>query len=160
MYVVAHSLGNFIVVSALERAAIEKAPLTFSELVMAAPDVDRDYFFDKAAIFRSVTKNMTLYASSADKALLASEKKAWDKKMGYIGPTGPNLYKGVETIDVTAVGDDMFALNHGTATQNRSVLDDLGRIIVEAEHQSPIKRTPTLREMPDSLTVKYWAYPN
>ena len=77
IYVVAHSMGNQIVTNALVQANLSKVDLGISELVMAAPDVDKDTFFKVADDIKSVVRNVTMYASSADKALLASEKKSW-----------------------------------------------------------------------------------
>ncbi|MBR1066885.1 alpha/beta hydrolase [Bradyrhizobium liaoningense] len=159
IYVVAHSLGNQILVDALQQAAIGKANLNITELVLAAPDVDRGVFLKKAAELKSVAKNMTIYASSTDKALLASDVKAWGTRMGYIDKDGPNLVEGIETIDVTAVGDDMFGLGHSTYSASRAVLDDLGRLISSKTHMRPHERTPTLKFMPDKENVKYWLYP-
>ena len=158
VYVVAHSLGNQILVDALQQAALSKINLRISELVMAAPDVDKDVFMKKAKQIASVAKNMTMYASSADKALLASDKKAWGTRMGYIDSRGPNLVEGVETIDVTAVGNDMFGLNHSTYA-SRAVLEDLGHIIRSKIHEVPDGRSPTLKFMPDKEHVKYWLFP-
>jgi esterase/lipase superfamily enzyme len=159
IYVVAHSLGNQVLIDALQQAALSKVALNISELVLAAPDVDKDVFMKKADEIRSVAKNITMYASSADKALLASDKKAWGARLGYIDSHGPHLAEGVETIDVTAVGDDMLGLDHSTFSGSRSVLDDLGRLIRSTTHQSPIDRSPTLQFMPDKEHVKYWLYP-
>ena len=158
IYVIVHSLGNQILVDALQQAALSKVSLNISELVMAAPDVDKDVFMSKAAQIKSVAGNITMYVSSADKALLASDEKAWGTRMVYIDANGPNLVDGVETIDVTAVGDDMFGLNHSTFSGSRSVLDDLGRLIVSSTHP-PGVRSPTLRFMPDKVHTKYWMYP-
>jgi esterase/lipase superfamily enzyme len=159
IYVVAHSLGNQVLVNALQQAALSKVSLNINELVLAAPDVDKDVFKKKASEIKSVAKNLTLYASSADKALLASNKKAWGTRMGYIDAAGPNLVDGIETIDITAVGDDMFGLNHGTYSSSRAVLDDLGRLVKSKVHQRPDERTPTLKFIPDKENVKYWLYP-
>ena len=158
IYLVAHSLGSQIVVDALQQAAWSNTKLDISELVFAAPDVDKEVFMSKAAQIKLVAGNVTMYASSVDRALLASNKKSWGTRMGYIGADGPNLADGIETIDVTAVGDDMLGLNHSTFSSSRAVLDDLGRIIVAAGHP-PHKRTPTLRFMPSRENPKYWMYP-
>jgi esterase/lipase superfamily enzyme len=158
VYIVAHSLGNQILVNALQQAFLSKVNLSIAELVLAAPDVDRDVFMKKASEIRSVAKNMTMYASSADKALLASDKKAWGTRMGYVNRNGPHLVEGIETIDVTSVGDDMFGLDHGTYSASRAVLDDLGRLISSTTHMLPSQRTPTLKFMPDKEHVKYWLY--
>ena len=126
--------------------------------MFAAPDVDKDLFASKAAHIRSVAGSVTIYASSSDRALLASKKKSWGSRMGYVDTTGPNLIEGFDLIDVTAVGDDMLGLNHGTFSGNRSVLDDLGRIITSGT-RPPHVRSPTLRTMPDGISIKYWMYP-
>jgi esterase/lipase superfamily enzyme len=158
-YIVAHSLGNEVLVNALQQAALSKVPLDISELVMAAPDVSTDVFAKKADQIRSVTKNLTMYASAADKALLASDKKTWGKRLGYVNPDGPNLFPGLETIDVTAVGDDMFSLDHSTFATSRAVLTDLASLLQSASHIAPDIRTPTLRFVPDKDHVQYWLYP-
>jgi esterase/lipase superfamily enzyme len=152
-------MGNQILVNALQQAALSKANLTITELVMAAPDVDKDVFGSKADQIRAVAKNITLYASAADKALLASGEKSFGTRLGFVGPNGPSIFKGIEVIDVTAVGDDMLGLDHGTFSSSRAVLDDLGRLIRSLTHLEPDIRTPTLRFMPDKAHLQYWLYP-
>jgi len=157
--VVAHSLGSRVVTLALERASIMGVKLDIAELIFAAPDVDKDFFLEKAEDIKTVAGKVTIYASAADKALLASSEKAGGiSRIGYVTATGPTLINGMEIIDVTAVGDDMFGLNHGTFSGSRSVLDDIGRIILSGTHP-PHLRTPTLRSMPDDKSVAYWLYP-
>ncbi|WP_167358233.1 alpha/beta hydrolase [Bradyrhizobium stylosanthis] len=159
IYVVAHSMGNEILVNALQQSALSKVPIAISELVMAAPDVDKNVYISKADQIREVAKNITLYASAADKALLASGDKTFGTRIGFVGPSGPSIFPGIETIDVTAVGDDMFGLNHSTFSASRAVLDDVGRLLRSLSHLSPDNRTPTLRLMPDRQHVQYWLYP-
>jgi esterase/lipase superfamily enzyme len=159
IYVIAHSLGSWIAVDALRRAALSNTPLNISELIFAAPDVDRDVFASRAAEIESIAERVTLYASSVDRALMASGVKAGSvSRIGYVFKGGPVLVDGVETIDVTAVGDDMFGLNHSTFSGSRSVLDDIGRIITAGIHP-PNVRSPTLRGMPNKRAPSYWMYP-
>jgi esterase/lipase superfamily enzyme len=159
VYIVAHSLGSRIVVDALHQAALSKTKLNISELIFAAPDVDKDVFRSKAARILTVSGKVTLYASSVDLALLASEVKAGNiTRMGYVSEKGPTIIKGIETIDVTAVGKDMFSLNHSSFSSARAVLDDIGRIIMKREHP-PNVRTPTLKFMPNEKNPIYWMYP-
>jgi esterase/lipase superfamily enzyme len=159
VYIVAHSMGNQVLVDALLESALSKANLTITELVMAAPDVDKDVFGTKVDQVRAVAKNITLYASAADKALLASGEKSFGTRLGYVGKNGPNVFDGIDVIDVTAVGDDMLGLDHGTFSSSRAVLDDLGRLIRSLTHLPPDVRTPTLKFMPDKAHVEYWLYP-
>lgn len=159
VYVVAHSMGNQLLVNALQQAALSKTKLNLTELVMAAPDVDTNVFKSKVDKIRAVAGNITMYASSADKALLASGVKSFGTRLGYVGPDGPNIFTGIETIDVTAVGDDMFGLDHDTFSSSRAVLNDLGHLIRSLTHLKPDMRTPTLKFVPDRANVRYWLYP-
>ena len=159
IYVVAHSLGSRIVADALQQAALSKTPLDITELVFAAPDVDKDVFSSKAEHIKAVAGKVTIYASAVDRALMASGKKAGGiSRMGFVSATGPNLIDGIEMIDVTAVGDDMFGLNHSTFSGARAVLDDIGRIILDHKHP-PNLRSPTLEMLPNKTSPLYWRYP-
>lgn len=159
VYIVAHSMGNQVLVNALQQSALSGKDLAITELVMAAPDVDKDVFGTKVDQIRSVAKNITLYASAADKALLASGEKSFGTRLGYVGSNGPNVFEGIDVIDVTAVGDDMLGLDHGTFSSSRAVLDDLAHLIRSLTHLPPDLRTPTLKFMPDKAHVQYWLYP-
>jgi esterase/lipase superfamily enzyme len=158
IFVVAHSLGNQILVDSLQQAALAHVNLNISELVLAAPDVDTNVFLAKASQIEAVSRHVTIYASSADKALLASGLKTLGLRLGYIGSQGPTLVSGIETIDVTAVGDDIFGLNHSAFSESAIALDDLGRIIDSGTHP-PEVRTPILQSMPNRTDVKYWMFP-
>ncbi|MFK4492211.1 esterase/lipase superfamily enzyme [Bradyrhizobium sp. USDA 336] len=158
--VIAHSLGSEVVLGALQQAALSQTTLGITELIFAAPDVDRDLYLQRASQIKAAAGAVTLYASSTDLALLASMKKAQSKsRMGFVTKSGPTLVPGIETIDVSAVGGEMFALNHSTYSTSRAVLDDIGRIISSSAHLKPPQRTPTLRSMPDETDTTYWMYP-
>ncbi|MCG2628267.1 MULTISPECIES: alpha/beta hydrolase [Bradyrhizobium] len=157
---IAHSLGSEVVLGALQQAALSQTALGITELIFAAPDVDRDLYLERANQIKAAAGAVTVYASSTDLALLASMKKAQSKsRMGYVTKSGPTLVSGIETIDVSAVGSEMFALNHSTYSTSRAVLDDIGRIISSSSHLKPPQRTPTLRSMPNELNATYWMYP-
>jgi esterase/lipase superfamily enzyme len=57
-------------------------PLTLSEVVLAAPDVDRDVFTALIPLLTRKAKGITLYASGVEKALLASQLKARGPRAG------------------------------------------------------------------------------
>jgi esterase/lipase superfamily enzyme len=159
IYVVAHSMGNQIVVDALAHAEGLAIPLALSEVVFAAPDVDRDVLEPLIPLLISKAKGITLYASAADKALLASQLKAQGSRAGYISSSGPLILPGMETIDVTAVGEDMFSINHDAYSGVRSVLDDIGRLVISGIHP-PNLRSPQIRGAPEgSAQPDYWRYP-
>jgi esterase/lipase superfamily enzyme len=153
IYVVAHSMGNQIVMQALEGVKIE-----LTEVVLAAPDVDLDLFLTLSDQLKKVAKGITLYASAADKALLVSQLKAQGPRAGYISSSGPLILPGIETIDVTAVGDDMLSINHDVYSSNREVLTDIGRLLISGIHP-PNDRTPLIRGVPEgSAQPDYWKY--
>ncbi len=156
--VIAHSLGSEVVIGALHQASLTATKLGITELIFAASDVSRDMYLQRAEQIKASAEKVTLYASSSDRALLASLKKAQSgTRMGYVLKEGPTLVPGVETIDVTAVGADMFALNHSTYAKSRAVLDDIGRLLLKSDHP-PHERTTTLERRPDKKNIKYWLY--
>ena len=127
---------------------------------MAAPDVDSITYVKETREIKSIAGNMTMYASSADKALRVSGAKAGAIRAGYIGPDGqPNLCEGVETIDVTAVGEDMLRINHDTSSTSRMVLEDIGRLISSDVHNLPDQRIKILKSKLSKEQMKYWYYP-
>ncbi|TYL95948.1 alpha/beta fold hydrolase [Bradyrhizobium rifense] len=179
VFLVAHSMGSQIAVEALRRAALSHEHLNVRELILAAPDIDRDVFASSAESIKQAAEGITIYASSADKALQVSKFKAGGiARLGDVPEAGPLVIKGIDLIDVTAIGDDMLALtlergvfrklavklkanllNHSIFSDKRSALDDLGRIITSRQ-RPPHERTPTLERMPDrSSPPEYWRYP-
>jgi esterase/lipase superfamily enzyme len=157
---VAHSLGSEVVIGALQQAALSSTKLGITELIFAASDVSRDLYLQRATQIIAAADHVTLYASSTDKALLTSLKKAQSgSRMGYVTKNGPTLVPGIETIDVSAVGGDMFSLNHGTYAKSRAVLDDIGRLLIRSDHP-PHTRTTSLEAVPDDANPKYWRYPD
>ena len=69
------------------------------------------------------------------------------------------MLPGIETIDVTAVGDDMFAINHDVYSSNREVLNDIGSLLISGIHP-PNDRSPLIRGVPEgSAKPQYWKYP-
>jgi WD40 repeat protein/esterase/lipase superfamily enzyme len=162
VHVIAHSMGNALVMEALDRVAGEKLPLNIAELVMAAPDVSRDLFKQLVARVNvnKVAKGMTLYASSKDKALVASKSLALDvARAGDVPAGGPIVLPMLDTIDVSAFGEEFLGLNHNTWASNRSLIDDIGRL-VNSSQRPPGVRTPQLKGQPAATNPpQYWLYP-
>lgn len=156
--VLAHSMGNLIVLDALANAEKTKNPLRISELILAAPDVDRDYFLQVAANVRKITDGMTLYCSAADKAMTGSRQLAKVPRAGDVPPEGPILIPDIETIDVTAMGQEILGINHDVFASNRSVMNDV-KAILNGLHP-PDARGEARRVPEGSDRPKYWRYPN
>lgn len=160
VHVIAHSMGNFLVLEALNKRAGATRMERLGELVMAAPDVDRDNFTLLVPNIREMVEGLTLYASSADKALLASRRLARAPRAGDVPPMGPVILPGLETIDVTAVGEDILGLNHDMFATVRSLVNDIGLLLASvAPRRLPHQRLPEIRRVPEwSSEPKYWRY--
>lgn len=156
--ILAHSMGNVVALEALANHPNTNDPLGIAELLMAAPDLDKNNYKRAAAKTRAATTGMTLYASSADRALAASKRLAGNiERAGDVPEEGPVLVEGVDAVDVTFVGEDIFGLGHGTYT-NRPVLDDIA-LLISKGIRPPNKRLSQIRGMPlDELPPRWWRY--
>jgi len=124
-------------VDALSNSAATQSPAEIAQLVMAAPDVDRDMFLQAIPKIARVTKGLTLYASAHDKALRLSKRVAGDiPRAGDVPASGPIVAALLATIDVSAIGDELFGLNHSTFATTRNVLNDL-KILLETGNPPP-----------------------
>ena len=155
--VLAHSMGNLIALDALANYAQTSNPIQIARLVMAAPDVDRDQFKALAPMAKTIVGGMTLYASSADRAMVLSRTLAGGvPRAGDVPADGPIILPNVETIDVTAVGEDIFGLNHNVFAASRDVMEDISAML---RLNLPPPRLIQIRAVPDPPSVtKYWRY--
>ncbi len=129
--VIAHSMGNRAMTAALSQISGEVDPQQlplFDRLVLAAPDVDADLFKrELAPRLAAVSRNVTLYASSDDQALVVSKKLHG----GYprAGESGADLVviPQVETVDVSGI--DLSLLGHSYYRESESILRDLFGVV-------------------------------
>ncbi|MGE7469205.1 alpha/beta hydrolase [Bosea sp. NPDC003192] len=158
--VVAHSMGNYLVLDALAAQANSANAPRISELIMAAPDIDRDLFRSVAPAVRSLVDGLTLYASSADKALAASKVYAGGiPRAGDVPEEGPVTMSGMETIDATAIGDDVLGLNHDVFATVRSTINDIGILISMRPRTLPHQRLREIRRIPEfAAEPRYWHF--
>ena len=104
IYVVAHSMGNRIVTQALKaRMDSGKKTSHLRELLLAAPDINADFF--RAVIAPKLAAmqgtRITVYASSSDLALRASKAVHGFRRVGETAG-GVFVYPGLETIDASS----------------------------------------------------------
>jgi esterase/lipase superfamily enzyme len=126
IYLVGHSMGNRIIGNAmitLSGDRLESDLMLFREIIMIAPDIDADVFKkDMAPRLARTGIHMTLYASSKDRALLAS--KAFH---GYprAGDSGEALLvvDGMETIDASDASGGL--LGHSYYAEDRRIMEDI-----------------------------------
>jgi esterase/lipase superfamily enzyme len=125
IHVVAHSMGNRIAMRALEtqrgKRQSRKKP-ALHEVILTAPDIDSGEFLQLAAEIQAFANRVTLYASSRDKALMASHTVHDAPRAG---ESGKNIIvaKGIDTVDATSADTSFMA--HGYFSSRRSVLSDI-----------------------------------
>jgi len=166
LYIIAHSMGGQIVTSRIDAAGNEAKKMALEELVLAAPDVDPEFFSEAAPYLKQAVKKVTLYALSTDRALWFSAGLNGEKKsrLGYHPPgTGPHTFPDIETIDVTALESDMFGrftINRDIPFNNRSTLGDIARLLRYGIHP-PDDRSPgeISGAPPGTNPPDYWEFP-
>lgn len=158
IYIIAHSMGT----RGLTRAygsLIESDPKLahkFKHVILVAPDIDEQIFErDILPLMRvDESTNLTIYASSHDLALKASEKiHDKNQRLGLI-PKGfiPHLFPNVETIDVSNI-QHSGGINHSYYGNEVKVLDDLMVLINEGKRASD---RPNLQEITIIGNRTYW----
>lgn len=129
VHVVAHSMGNRVLVGALERLALrfpDKQPM-FGQVVMAAPDVDTDEFVKRyVSSVSACATRATLYASSGDRALLASMKLHGYRRLGLTSSPQPT-FAGIDVVDVSPI--DTSILGHSYYGSHPLMLQELRELI-------------------------------
>jgi len=105
---VAHSLGTRGVMQALTRLKLERRerPVS-SQLVLIAPDYDRELFLERFPTVRALVGHVTIYASSKDTPLKVSAGLHGSPRLGQAG-AHLTLSEGVDTIDVSTAGRYQF----------------------------------------------------
>lgn len=155
---IAHSMGNELLLRVLERLR-PRIPrgVVISQVILAAPDVDRDKFNIIAREITNFAKGVTLYAASNDRALGYSER-FWGgiPRAGDIPKDGPLIIPGVDTIDVTAVSTDALGLNHSGYAENPALLSDV-KALVEYGIRPPNKRLSSIVAV-ESQGGTFWRF--
>jgi esterase/lipase superfamily enzyme len=157
--VIAHSMGNLPLLNVL-RVLGPSLPegVRLRELILAAPDVDRDVFVNLIAAIKGYGRGITLYCSANDRAMIASRQVAGGvPRAGDVPDEGPLVIPGVDTIDVTETSTDLLALNHSTYAERSALLNDIG-LILQTGERPPEKRVPILRKV-STAQGAFWRYP-
>jgi len=129
IHLIAHSMGNRALGSAINSLANEVADegKLFNEVVLAAPDVDRDLFQQEIAPkILGLSNHVTLYASQNDLALKASRAVNGYPRAGDVG-SDILILPGIDTIDVSQI--DSSLLGHAYYGDNTSVISDIHALL-------------------------------
>ena len=117
IHLVAHSMGNEVLMEALKLLSISgsiKVEKPFDEIVFASPDVKVSDFANLVKHADKLGRNMTLYSSSEDWALFFSKYLQAFQRAG--DASDPFTRAGLDTIDTSKVsagwiGHDDFSFN-------------------------------------------------
>jgi esterase/lipase superfamily enzyme len=159
--IITHSMGVVSLIEALRQlpAPEAEAKPRFQEIIMAAPDIDRDNCLSLSGQIVKFAAGATLYASANDLALKASKALAAKiPRAGDVPPGGPIVVSRIDSIDASAVSNYVFGLNHSYFAADRSIVEDFARIIMKHE-RPPNIRNPTLRRSQNNGQI-YWKFPD
>ena len=148
--VIAHSMGNRILMSALERLALQKANPRFKNIVMAALDINVADFNAVSGVLRKSAAHTTIYASSHDVALLCSKAFHSYPRLGEAPPA--SVVPGIGSVDASAIRKDL--LGHSYFGDSATMIRDMFLLIKEGLNPQARYLQPT------SLgSESYWVVP-
>ena len=128
VHLVAHSMGNRVVAAALDAIARDPSAARLPQLqhvALMAPDIDAEVFRRMADRIKGIPRGrMSLYASSGDDALRASQTLAGYARLGQ-GGADLVIIPGVDTLDASLVKTSLIGFRHSYYADNRAVLMDL-----------------------------------
>lgn len=140
--IMVHSMGHEVVIPAISQLGqnfkdqndlAEKKII--NELIMNAPDFDKNEFLKSVDNVKYVTKRMTLYCSNNDKALAASTKINKSERLGSCSNIDDVDTINVSSIDSTTIGHSYYA--------SRDVITDVFQVLLglDAEKRLFIKKS-------------------
>lgn len=158
--VIAHSMGNQLLLRVLQDLQRTKPDgVEISQIIFAAPDVDRDAFEAIAGQLKNFARGgITLYTAANDRALAVSRRfHGGVPRAGDVPVSGPLVMPGIDTIDATAVSMDSLGLHHSGYAESNALLQDIG-LLIQTGERPPGKRVPILQEVKTDKGA-YWRYP-
>lgn len=155
LHLIAHSMGNRALTNAIKELKAEGGNLEkINQIILAAPDIDSSIFTDVIVPgIKGISKQITLYASSKDKALKVSHIVRSGKRRA--GESGDNIIvlDGVSTVDASKVDTDF--LGHGYFAETQTLIKDIFLIL---EHSfTPSERNLKQQKLPPKGI--YWLFP-
>jgi len=147
VHVVAHSMGNRALISALNQISHEGPLKPFRQIILAAPDINTLEFRQLAEAITSRGDRVTIYVSPRDKALRASRTLNQFRRIGeYI-----TVIPGIDTIDASEV--DTSFLYHSYFAHSRSVMSDIASLILDGKEP---ERRFGIRQVSDAAIGTYY----
>ena len=152
IHIIAHSMGNrTLTKSLIALAKKDPGKRLFGQVILAAPDVNAKEFVQEIApVILKTANNVTLYASSKDKALVASQQF---NKVPRAGEGGKNLIvvETVETVDASSIDTDF--LGHNYFANTWLLINDLYKVLNKGWNAEQRKLKDGRKN-----NKKYWAF--
>ena len=158
--IIAHSMGNQPLLQVLKdlKRSNPAEVARINQIILAAPDVDRDAFEYLAGQINGVGRGITMYVSSNDVALGVSRRFAGGvPRAGDVPVGGPSVVAGIDTIDVSGLSTDYLAINHSSYAEKSALIQDI-ELVLRTGERPPEARFPILRRIVGAGGV-YWQYP-
>ena len=157
--IIAHSMGNMPLLRVLQTLGPNLPEgVRLNQVILAAPDVDRNLFENLAANIRQYGRGVTLYCSANDRAMAAARRVAGGiPRAGDVPTEGPLVIAGIDTIDITQTSTDYLALNHSSYAERGALLNDIG-LLLQTGERPPDRRIPILQKI-TTPTGDFWRYP-
>jgi esterase/lipase superfamily enzyme len=157
--IIAHSMGNMPLLRVLQTLGPSLPEgVRLNQVILAAPDVDRNLFENLAANIRQYGRGVTLYCSANDRAMAAARRVAGGiPRAGDVPAEGPLVIAGIDTIDITQTSTDYLALNHSSYAERGALLNDIG-LLLQTGERPPDRRIPILQKI-TTPTGDFWRYP-
>ncbi len=154
VHVIAHSMGNRVVSGSLHALPANVDTSRLGQVILAAPDIDADTFEDIARRFEGKAKQITLYASSRDLALEASQRVHGFRRAGDSQPEVV-IVDTVVTVDATRA--DTNLLGHSYIGDSKSILADIFHLL---ESGAPPEDRRFFLEPAEQGGKRYWLFVN
>ncbi|TKG02850.1 alpha/beta hydrolase [Vibrio lentus] len=148
--VVAHSMGTFCLAEALSRVSDHTS---FQRLALAAADIEKDAFATHYADdINRIFEHTTLYMSSTDTALLASDLV---NEAIRVGDTRDDILvvQDMDSIDMSNLDKGVFSLGHSYVSEDNRALDDLYYYLVQGA-KADARR---LKSLVNKVNKNYWS---
>jgi esterase/lipase superfamily enzyme len=115
LWLVANSMGGQVVADAFsllyQDADLADAETEIEDVILTAPDVDHDEFDERfKQEINALTRNLTVYVSSNDRALLMSRIVNWSQRLGESTLSPDMLEEAVKVMDLIDPDSELITL--------------------------------------------------
>lgn len=158
LHIIAHSMGNVVLTKALEAMKTEGhyPNKIINQIILAAPDIDKDVFTNQIMPAIKSDIRLTLYASKKDNALIVSKKLRYNYPRAGDGGKDIIVIDGIDTVDASKV--DTGLLGHGYFASTQSLINDIHMVLQGFNPDKRIldEKTKFIAGIPKI----YWAFRN